>query len=75
MSFGQIAATPFANCGATHAIQLGGLRSRQAVFENVFNHLDSTDQGQSGILMDVHSVGFLENWGGGDFQFLKSNPN
>ena len=25
--------------------------------------------------MDVHSVGFLENWGFGDFQFLKSNPN
>ncbi|MYM91472.1 FAD-dependent oxidoreductase, partial [Rugamonas sp. FT82W] len=34
-----------------------------------------TDEGQSGILMDVHSVGFLENWGFGDFQFLKSNPN
>ncbi|WP_220810523.1 hypothetical protein, partial [Noviherbaspirillum aridicola] len=30
---------------------------------------------QSGILMDVHSVGFFENWGFGDFQFLKSNPN
>ncbi|MGK5067591.1 hypothetical protein, partial [Janthinobacterium sp. RT4P48] len=29
----------------------------------------------SGILMDVHSVGFLENWGFGDFQCLKSNPN
>ncbi|WP_238482269.1 hypothetical protein [Noviherbaspirillum aridicola] len=25
--------------------------------------------------MDVHSVGFFENWGFGDFQFLKSNPN
>ena len=25
--------------------------------------------------MDVHSVGFLENWGFGDFQCLKSNPN
>jgi hypothetical protein len=25
--------------------------------------------------MDVHSVGFLENWGFGDFQFLKFNPN
>jgi hypothetical protein len=25
--------------------------------------------------MDVHSVGFLENWRFGDFQFLKSNPN
>jgi len=25
--------------------------------------------------MDVHSVGFLENWGFGDFQFLNSNPN
>jgi hypothetical protein len=25
--------------------------------------------------MDVHSVGHFENWGFGDFQFLKSNPN
>jgi len=25
--------------------------------------------------MDVHSVGFRENLGGGDLQFLKSNPN
>jgi hypothetical protein len=25
--------------------------------------------------MDVHSVGFLENWGVCDFQFLSSNPH
>lgn len=43
--------------------------------EDVFDHFDSTDEGPSGILVDVHSVGFCENWGFGDFQFLKSNPN
>lgn len=51
------------------------MAGRQAALDNVFDHFDSTDEGQSGILMDVHSVGFVENWGFGDFQFLKSNPN
>ncbi|MGZ3181750.1 MAG: hypothetical protein ACXU8N_04850, partial [Telluria sp.] len=35
----------------------------------------STYKGQSGILMHVHSAGLLENWGFGDFQFLKSSPD
>ena len=53
----------------------GGLRSWKATLEDDFDHFDSTDEGQSVIVMDVHSVGFLENWGFGDFQFLNSNPN
>lgn len=72
---GQVATNPFSNCSSADAIQMGCLSSRHATFDNVFDHFDSTDEGQSGILMDVHSVGFLENWGVGDFQFLKSNPN
>ncbi len=36
---------------------------RQASFGDVLNHFESTSEGQSGILMNVHSAGLLEMTG------------
>lgn len=39
------------------------LAAWQPVTQDVFDHVGATKQGQPGILMHGHSLGFLENWG------------
>ncbi|MCW3585812.1 hypothetical protein, partial [Burkholderia cenocepacia] len=41
----------------------------------LLNHLKSTRESESGILMGVHPAGFLEGWVFGDFQSPRLSPD
>jgi hypothetical protein len=52
----------------------GGLGGAQTLFGHLSDHLDSTSEGESGMLVGVHPVGSLEVWWFGDCQSLRLNP-
>ena len=64
----QVAAQPLACCRIADAVHDRGLRQAQSTLSDVLNHLDSTNVGESGILMAVRSAEFLEKTGVWRFQ-------
>lgn len=60
----QVAAQPLACRRSADPVRGRCLRHAQSTPGNVLNHLDSTNVGESGILMAVHSAEFLESTGG-----------
>lgn len=51
------------------------LAHTQAEFGDLLNHLKSTRESESGILMGVHPAGFLVDWVFGDFQSPRLSPD
>ncbi len=51
------------------------LRHARTGFGDLLNHLKSTRESESGILMGVHPAGFLEGWVFGDFQSPRLSPD
>jgi hypothetical protein len=51
------------------------LRHARTGFDDLLNHLKSTRESESGILMGVHPAGFLEGWVFGDFQSPRLSPD
>ena len=57
----QIATHPLTHGGHTHVVLSRGHGVSELALENVLNHFQSTDERESGILVNVHSAELLKD--------------
>jgi hypothetical protein len=59
LAFGQVAAHPLTRAGHAHVVRGRGRAQRQPSFQNILHQFQSTGEGESGILVGVHSAELL----------------
>src|SRR5690349_11557634 len=75
-SMAEEAAHPLAHSRHANAVRCAGGGEGQLALDDVLDHFESTDDGEPGILVDVHSAESLKRCGlGRTSQSLKLSPN